>query len=707
MSTINGMFYTLINTPLQDQHYAFFEYLTRILLHQENLKIIKNESIGFMFFLDLLVNFKVKSSQNNLYIQVLSIFERFVSKLSNEEIELMLDLLLNNDNLKKLNQNNDTSYIIDVFSILSIHILLNTNPNLIEKIFSSQYILNLFNFLDCKCHSVRELFLKVILACLATYSKQKKKDNYGKKLNFYNFLNKKLTQNKITQNMCQTMFEFAFWDCNNPNILYPHNTSVVSTLLNRSEQADLIMNLSKSYIDQSRNNSRIIQNLDILEIFFKIVQDLENMEEKEKTANIFRCEMLKIFEAYLDEKQNINLMLENANFLHWFYLLKGKEEIEKEQIMHIIQKIINEDFSKKQCKILDQFKKFMFDDNNEFLFQILKQFFQKLIQNPTLKENFNNQYQQYFLKNFTLLVQNLDELIGVNIQLKILALQCINKLASKNSGQIRLIMKNLSLFDIRDVLVITILQYDIQTDILVNLLEGISFETVANHQLFAEKHTLASIVKFFLESKENFALQMMIIKILKHDVAINEENQKYVTKLFDNNKITQFFYPQQKKKANQSSFAKCLHSNQYNQQNSSSNNEDEEGVNRKQGVSFEEFLNEFYSNTWIDDRKQILLRINICLVPVKIENQNYENKINGKIQSRKQKLIQQFQQEQALVQKKNTEQELDSNTKLIKAAEKNRNFQNKINEGIEKKLSEGEISFLNIHLGDCSQNNTL
>jgi hypothetical protein len=42
-------------------------------------------------------------------------------------------------------------------------------------------------------------------------------------------------------------------------------------------------------------------------------------------------------------------------------------------------------------------------------------------------------------------------------------------------------MKNLSLFDIRDVLIITILQYDIQPDILVSLFEGISFETLANH----------------------------------------------------------------------------------------------------------------------------------------------------------------------------------------------------------------------------------
>ena len=40
--------------------------------------------------------------------------------------------------------------------------------------------------------------------------------------------------------------------------------------------------------------------------------------EKDKSALVFRCEMLKIFEAYLDEKINIGLMLE-CNFLNWFF----------------------------------------------------------------------------------------------------------------------------------------------------------------------------------------------------------------------------------------------------------------------------------------------------------------------------------------------------------------------------------------------------
>ena len=70
----------------------------------------------------------------------------------------------------------------------------------------------------------------------------------------------------------------------------------------------------------------------------------------------------------------------------------------------------------------------MYED--EFIVLILKQFLQKLIVNSILKE----ENMQNFLKNFTNLVQNFDEIVGVNLQLKILTLQCINKMASKNAG---------------------------------------------------------------------------------------------------------------------------------------------------------------------------------------------------------------------------------------------------------------------------------
>ena len=51
-----------------------------------------------------------------------------------------------------------------------------------------------------------------------------------------------------------------------------------------------------------------------------------------------------------------------------------------------------------------------------------------------------------------------------------------------------------------------------------------------------------------MENKDDFALQMVTIKILKYDIAINEDNQKYVAKIFDNPQLIEYFYPEYAKK---------------------------------------------------------------------------------------------------------------------------------------------------------------
>lgn len=55
-----------------------------------------------------------------------------------------------------------------------------------------------------------------------------------------------------------------------------------------------------------------------------------------------------------------------------------------------------------------------------------------------------------FLKNFDLLIKNFEELVGFNEEIDILLLQIINLMASKNSPEVRSVLKQLNLFEIRD-----------------------------------------------------------------------------------------------------------------------------------------------------------------------------------------------------------------------------------------------------------------
>lgn len=155
-----------------------------------------------------------------------------------------------------------------------------------------------------------------------------------------------------------------------------------------------------------------------------------------------------------------------------------------------------------------------------------------------------------------------------------LLMQCINILASKNSGEIRSQMKNLGLFSLREGLLMQILRFEIKNDRFHKILEGFSFESLANQSKFKESHSLAYLLKILIEQKNNPSLQLYMVNILKNDLASNEENQKYIAKLVENNKIINFLYPNYNKNK-LSGVAKCFSSlNPFG--DSVENDEDEE-----------------------------------------------------------------------------------------------------------------------------------
>ncbi|KAL4482270.1 hypothetical protein ABPG72_018051 [Tetrahymena utriculariae] len=330
---LNALICSLFDANLKDSHHVFFEYLGKVILKSNNLKVIKSESYMLIFLLELLNTGRVLSKDNNLYTQILSILERIIQKPNSDEIKLVLDSLLNYNNLMQLSHNKQsTSFFTDALSIMAIHILLNTTPQLhtrpailekvsplLEKIISQNYMYNLFGCLYCHNLEVTEMVLKFILSCMSIYSKTKKTEGYGKKEYFYHLIGEKLQKGKINQNICKILYDFTFWEYN-PNILYPSNSSVVSTLLNRSGQANSIMNLSKSQMEQQKGG-KTITNIHLLEIFFKVLKEYEPENQNDENSISFRNEMLNIFEAVLDEPNNVNLILDQTNFLNWFYLL--------------------------------------------------------------------------------------------------------------------------------------------------------------------------------------------------------------------------------------------------------------------------------------------------------------------------------------------------------------------------------------------------
>jgi len=68
----------------------------------------------------------------------------------------------------------------------------------------------------------------------------------------------------------------------------------------------------------------------------------------------------------------------------------------------------------------------------------------------------------------------------IHPELKLLQMHCINTLASKNNGNIRLRMQKLQFFQMRDSLIIEILKSDYEIHYLQGILDEVSFEALAN-----------------------------------------------------------------------------------------------------------------------------------------------------------------------------------------------------------------------------------
>lgn len=522
----------LVRAQLQDEHYTIFEYLQKLFLRDENLSLFKHDSNGLIFIFEVIRSQNITLVQNNLYTQVLSLFELIISKASADDIELCFDYIFNYDNQKRCaKQQKDTQFIVDMMSLLSIHLLLNPQlqPVMLEKLINSEYILQIFGFLEVGDNRISDMVLKIAICIIMTYQRLKKKDSFGKKQHFYTLINQLVSMSPtvITEQLCQLTYDLIFWKSENLSLQYPIDPQAVCTLLNRSQLASQLMKQEKMWKDIKNENLVLqITNVDMLELFFRFLKNYKDNEQ-------FNFEILKILETQLDDN-NINLILDQ-NILLWLYNfvkpLPDNEQsfnITTNKVFDIIQKMVTVDICKKSSKICEHFKKF--HEDSFFILLILKRFFLQLIDNAVLQVD----QAPYVLRNFTGLIQSVDEIIGPNQQTNVLILQCINKMASKNTGSIRLMMKSNNLFEIRDNLLISTLRQEIQPQILLKTLEGVSFEALSQHNKFRESQAISNLLKILIENKDDISLQILTLKILKYDISVNEENQKQVAKLLEN-----------------------------------------------------------------------------------------------------------------------------------------------------------------------------
>lgn len=159
-----------------------------------------------------------------------------------------------------------------------------------------------------------------------------------------------------TQDLLQSVFELIFNNMDNIDILYPPNTSTVSSILNRSSIADIIIQNSKKEKAGKPKSVPNLASFEFLELFISLLS-------KCKDENLLYA-FWKQFEDYLDskwillgnEKNNVIIdanmdKVADSNFIVWVaHFLAPYDFIQTprfvDEVLSIIAKILHYDLNK-------------------------------------------------------------------------------------------------------------------------------------------------------------------------------------------------------------------------------------------------------------------------------------------------------------------------------------------------------------------------
>ncbi|KAM3140125.1 hypothetical protein pb186bvf_007678 [Paramecium bursaria] len=629
---------------LLDENAACIDFITKSQEQKEYLMIQVSRNLPQYF------NFV------NLYPTLIQFLE---SQLQKNDIEPWLDFVFSSDAVKRVQEPNVGAALTDILSLITIHSVL--QGQVYDKMLTQEYLTNALQLLTYD--STREQAIKLVYILYLSNQKFKKNAIYTNKQKFFQLMQKLIycdANNQLCDNqICNTIYKLIFWNFDCFHILYTENSSNVSSIIVRSEFADTIQKIQKTYIE-TKQPIQNINNVEILELFFQVLA--------RNPSNAYIYEILKIFESILNS-HNLGVILE-SNIIQWLQRLNRNDQKITNQINVIIRSMITFDLlrSPKLSKIVEVLKRYNSTD-------IIIDYFQQLKENPIIKQEQNN-----FVKNLANVIQNLEDLVGYSEECEIILLQVINLMASKNSPDIRTLMKSLGYLEIRDNLAIQVMRYNIPPDEIMSLLSGIAFAQICNLKQFKENHCLAYLLKRLIQHKDHFGLTILIIKILKYDVSQNEDNRKYVAKILQHDQLIQFFYPQMGKKSSKS--LQCFEKEQQR-----SNSPD-------QFNNVDSFIQTFFSVQYEDERKQIDLFLEKVLIPVENEFKKQALKLQQKKTNRLQKL--EDQQEQLKTQTIINEWELKIQQRLKRSSEKHKARAGKLQEQLDQYLGEGENQFFNI-----------
>lgn len=272
-----------------------------------------------------------------------------------------------------------------------------------------------------------------------------------------------------------------------------------------------------------------------------------------------------------------------------------------------------------------------------------------LLENPILpksKQSFN------FLRNLSKLIMNRHTIISWSPDIDSSILEVITTLTFKNSVDVRLIMKEVKLFELRDMMLINIIRLNDDDEGLVKLLTKFSFESICNQTSFCESLALTNLVRVLARTRNEdlqvaFFNQIFILKLLKFEL-VNEDSQKEVARLLNDQQMITFLFPNLKNKLLS---LPCFSSNTL----SSKEKMEAEIPTIEQTKSVEVFLKVFNTDAYNDIKKKIELTCQASLLEMQKSARVNKSKALEKLYSNKSKVQESMKEyEESLKKEKNT-----------------------------------------------------
>jgi hypothetical protein len=156
---------------------------------------------------------------------------------------------------------------------------------------------------------------------------------------------------------------------------------------------------------------------------------------------------------------------------------------------------------------------------------------QHLIKSPILDPKHANDV----LKCLLIMHKHLDTYLpGTSAMYSSFAL-CINTIALHNTFDIRVFMKNVGLFSIREACILKLLKMDLDTDGYVFILGNFSFDILAEQRSFKEANGILLLLRIFHRAER--PVQQLVLSILVRSFCSSSEHWRSIKKLVDDTAV--------------------------------------------------------------------------------------------------------------------------------------------------------------------------